>query len=33
VIARGERSLGVGGNLTGSVITGDNSSINRPPSA
>jgi hypothetical protein len=33
VIARGERSLGVGGDLTGSVITGDNSSINRPPSA
>jgi hypothetical protein len=33
VIVRGERSVGVGRDLTGSVITGDNSSINLPPSA
>jgi hypothetical protein len=32
VIASGERSVGVGRDLTGSVITGDNSSVNRPPS-
>ncbi len=33
VIASGERSVAAGQDVSGTVITGDNSSINRPPSA